>query len=532
MTTVLARRKQWALVIHDGMRVNALPHPCQAVARHSKGQRESDQYRREGFAILRPTVIMKRVVVVTLILCASLLGAWPSKQVTFTPYDDAKPILDTLVEIAPGELRCGVANCGEATWNAWVVKRDTEIRARLAQGDADTVVNFLMFGTSFTRAPRLTGEQLRALSSGTNATTVDVATSSSRTLLDKRIEDLIAAMNVRRANERLEFAKKTLEAAGIDFLQPTAAHNARTYLIANVDRVLREQAGFEQVLAEAKNLNDATEEFAEVSKLYKDRGLSLDTSLPPNFAIEETLREMREDGLLTPNSIKRIGVIGPGLDFTDKHEGYDFYPVQTVQPFAVADSVLRFGLGKPEYLEVDVLDLSPRVLRHANSLAAGAAQGKPYTIQLTLDEARGWQPKLVRYWRHFGDQVGVTEKPAVVPARLKRVTLRAVSVRSQLARRMKSFDLDVILQRAVFEKDDDKFDLLIATNILVYYDTFEQALALSNIAAMLKPGGYLLANNLLLELPGSQMRSAGHVSVKYSEKETDGDTIVKYRRMK
>src|SRR5262249_49315787 len=141
-------------------------------------------------------------------------------------------------------------------------------------------------------------------------------------------------------------------------------------------------------------------------KLFRDRGLSLDTSLPPNFAIEETLREMKQTGQLKGRSLRRIGVIGPGLDFTDKHEGYDFYPVQTVQPFAVADSVQRLDLASQQGVEVDVLDLSPRVLRHVNRLVADARRGKPYTIQLPMDPKREWQPKLVQYWRQFGNQLG------------------------------------------------------------------------------------------------------------------------------
>jgi|SRR6267154_440942 len=473
---------------------------------------------------------MKRRLGFFFLCCACAAGLTAAIRSAFIPYEDAKPILEALAVILPADLHDIPAERRENAWNTWVQNRDREVRERLGQGDADSVVNFLLFGTSFTRAPRLTGEQLRSLGGGANGATPNNASISSRALLEKRALDLSQSMNARVTNERVEFVKKTMEAAGIVFSRPESTRMAQSYMVSNVERVLREQAGYEQALAEAKNLNDATEEFAEVSKLYKDRGLSLDTSLPPDFAIEETLKQMRATGQLDRGSVRRIGVIGPGLDFTDKHEGYDFYPVQTVQPFAVADSVMRLGLGNKEELEVDVLDLSPRILRHARKLAAEAGSGKPYTIQLALDAARNWRPELVEYWRHFGDQVGVPEKPAAVPAALRGITLRALSVRPQLARRMRSFDVDIVLQRTAFERDAEKFDLLIATNILVYYDTFEQSLALSNIGAMLKPGGFLLTNNLLLELPGSKMRSAGHVSVKYSEKASDGDTIVKYRR--
>ena len=61
-------------------------------------------------------------------------------------------------------------------------------------------------------------------------------------------------------------------------------------------------------------------------------------------------------------------------------------------------------------------------------------------------------------------------------------------------------------------------------------DDFEQSLALSNVAAMLRPGGILLSNNALYELPATPMRSVGYTTVVYSSKADDGDHIVWYQR--
>jgi hypothetical protein len=36
--------------------------------------------------------------------------------------------------------------------------------------------------------------------------------------------------------------------------------------------------------------------------------------------------------------------------------------------------------------------------------------------------------------------------------------------------------------------------MVVATNVLVYYDTFEQALAVGNMASMLREGGLLVTN--------------------------------------
>jgi hypothetical protein len=239
---------------------------------------------------------------------------------------------------------------------------------------------------------------------------------------------------------------------------------------------------------------------------------------------------MSARGLLKPGGVKRVGIIGPGLDFTDKQEGFDFYPTQTVQPFAVMDSLLRLAVVKANELELDTLDLSPRILEHVERAKRAAEKGRGYTIQLPRDPARDWTADLVAYWEHFGDQIGDSAVPVAVPAGLKEVTLRAVCVRPEFVRRIETFDVDVVLQRAEIKPEDAKFDLLIATNLLVYYDTFEQSLAMTNVAAMLKPGGYLLTNDLLLELPVSQMKSGGYVTVQYSRREADGDHIVWYRR--
>jgi hypothetical protein len=61
----------------------------------------------------------------------------------------------------------------------------------------------------------------------------------------------------------------------------------------------------------------------------------------------------------------------------------------------------------------------------------------------------------------------------------------------------------------------------VATNVLVYYDVFEQALALSNIAAMLREGGVFLTNNAVLPTPpmkaSAEYLKVGHSPQRYDE---------------
>jgi chemotaxis methyl-accepting protein methylase len=67
---------------------------------------------------------------------------------------------------------------------------------------------------------------------------------------------------------------------------------------------------------------------------------------------------------------------------------------------------------------------------------------------------------------------------------------------------------------------EERFDLVVATNVLVYYDVFEQALALSNAAAMLRPGGLVVTNTAVL--PTTPIRpEAGYLRIVYSPRQHD-----------
>ena len=55
---------------------------------------------------------------------------------------------------------------------------------------------------------------------------------------------------------------------------------------------------------------------------------------------------------------------------------------------------------------------------------------------------------------------------------------------------MSVLNVNIVTERL----DREAFDLVIATNVFIYYDVLEQALAMSNVEAMLKPGAFLLAN--------------------------------------
>ena len=87
-------------------------------------------------------------------------------------------------------------------------------------------------------------------------------------------------------------------------------------------------------------------------------------------------------------------------------------------------------------------------------------------------------------------------------------------------------DLDVILQRLEPASASDQFDLILATNILIYYDLFEQSLAVANIAKMLRPGGVFLSNDPISELPTSPISSIGSTDVNETAEGAEPKPIV------
>src|SRR5579862_1669928 len=74
----------------------------------------------------------------------------------FTSYASVKPVLDQPGDVLPAELK----NPSEAKWTAWSQQQDKAIRARLQQGDLDSMINLLLYGTSFTKQPRIKVENL------------------------------------------------------------------------------------------------------------------------------------------------------------------------------------------------------------------------------------------------------------------------------------------------------------------------------------------------------------------------------------
>jgi SAM-dependent methyltransferase len=415
------------------------------------------------------------------VFLATALGLLAAGR-AFAPYESVKPILSQ----GPVELR----NADEVAWLAWAARHDREIRARLEQGDLDSMVNLLLYGTSFTKQPRISMEG------------EGIAQASRAGILRARVDDLVAGLGNPGDNERIVFLQRFLRSQGVD---PDDPKSSGVFVLQNLQRVVQERKTLAERAAAAKPSSPL-----DRASLFRDRGLSLDTGIFPDFAIEQTLRDLEAQGLLREGQVARVAVIGPGLDFIDKTEAsaYDYYPEQTLQPFALYDSLLRLRLAKANAVSMSIFDINPQVIEHLQRARERARKNLGYVIQLPRDPALPGPPELAGYWKSLGDQVGTAIAPIAPPRIFQGLETRAVRIRPDVVLACQPLDLNIVLERQNLPAAD-QFDLVVATNIFVYYDAFEQTLALENAGAMLKRGGLLLTNDRLPVVPGGSMQLAG-----------------------
>jgi chemotaxis methyl-accepting protein methylase len=119
--------------------------------------------------------------------------------------------------------------------------------------------------------------------------------------------------------------------------------------------------------------------------------------------------------------------------------------------------------------------------------------------------------------------------PLPAPQALADVTVRAVAIAPRFVSRVVPLDLNIEAQRADSEPGQ-AFDLVVATNILVYYDRFQQSLAMASIALMMDPAGIFLSNDALSAHHVQSLQFLDRHGVSYATCGRFGDNVLAYRR--
>jgi len=449
-------------------------------------------------------------------LMLAMAGAWlfayfrakqPREHRPIVSFTTVKPVL----QAHAGELPPQLKEPNEGKWKAWAQHEDNVVRTRLEQGALDSMINLLLFGTSFTTQPR-----------------VITMNDFGDPVVQARVTDLVEALRNPGNNERIIFLRNLLRSRGVDPDNSARYDQTKNFVLENLRRVVQEQNTIRAQVDQAGRESNQETGLFERSRVFRDRGISVDTTILSSFGIDGALRDMADRGVLPKGSITRVAVIGPGLDFTDKGFGYDFYPLQTLQPFAVYDSLVRSELAEHGKIEITAFDISQEVLEHLRRARDRAKRGENYVVQLPR-VSWPWAPEAVQYWRSFGSEIGAPVAPIQPPPALTGLETRAVAIGPEVVLSWTPVDLNIVLEE--FDRSaTGPFDLIIATNVLIYYDTFEQALALRNIASLLKPGGFFLTNDWLPQVSQIPMRSTGYTPVRYGESGDWGDNVFWWQR--
>jgi hypothetical protein len=258
-----------------------------------------------------------------------------------------------------------------------------------------------------------------------------------------------------------------------DFLSAPAGRDERLDYLRSRLHLTREEISSEYERA-MRSLYK--KEFAagrsDLAGWYQTRGHSSDTQIEANYAVWSALRVLRS---IHPNwRVDHALIVGPGLDFAPRTDLFDDGP-QSYQPYALADALLGLKIAASPDLLIHCVDINPRVVSFLN-------EGGSQTLRLHLKSGdEGYE----EYFRHFGQAIGYRRG-------------NAVSVREEIRNRISASLLNIITERVT----RPRFDLIVVTNVLLYFNSKELALALCNIDAMLEPGGFLIANDLNPEIDG------------------------------
>lgn len=400
----------------------------------------------------------------------SIAAGLPSRRAVVLE-DVALPLRERL----PSESRTAKG------FDEYVASLHRETARRERDGEYEHLVYFLLQSQRFTREPRIEP----ALSAHELLGKPNAAKQAASDAVRRRVSDFARAVSGNPRDARIAYFKRFLEATrpgGVPLGEHLLCEYARTMSFLYAKEFL------------AKGREDPQEREAYIASLYQKRGHSTDTQIEANFAVQQALSVIKAQG---GQRLDKVLIVGPGLDFAPRTDLVDAFEPQSYQPFAVADALLALGLSDLARLQIHCVDVNERVLDHFR----GMANGSPLRLQLVSGiperDDRPLEPEYQEYFARLGRAVG-EEEPLLqqLPGRLGKSLL----VRPEIVRKVTAGRLDIVTERY---DPSPAYDLVVVTNVLGYFDPAQQALALSNIDAMLKDGGHLIHNEPQMALVGA-----------------------------
>ena len=390
-------------------------------------------------------------------------------------------------DLAPLTARLEAGGLSAAAFPSYLQRVREANARRVREGDLDHFVFYLLQSTRFTTLPPIEPAlSAKALVDGLDDTARaafrrggDAPASRVPPAVRSRAAALLRALDARRSESdaRLTYFRDLVTATF------PAARDREAAVLREYLRVMR------FVYEKEFGASRAGTAGASVDALYRVRGLSTDTAVEAGYVVDLGLGVAK--ALEPDRRIRRVLIVGPGLDLAPRTGLIEAGPPESYQPWAVVDALLALGLSRADDLETVCVDINPRVVRHLENasrhppvLRLVSGIGESASVSLTGE----YRAYFARLGTHLGERVSEPRGSASTSAggHLR----KTVRVAPSIARLVRAVPLDIVTERL----DAAPFDLAIATNILPYFDDVQLAMALTNLAAMLAPGGVLLHN--------------------------------------
>jgi hypothetical protein len=397
-------------------------------------------------------------------------------------------------DLAPVRDRVNDPALTPATFPGYLAALHQAHLRRVRDGDFDHLVFYALQSTHFTGQPPIEPAlSARALVDGLPSSERDAFLEGSNADVSKvpadarrRFADFMRVLDSSTRDVRLVYFRDLLKTVAPDRTQ------RNTVLLREYLRAMRFVYEKEFVAQRSADASSA------VAALYRTRGLSTDTAVEAGYLVSVGLGILK--ALEPTRRIRRVLIVGPGLDLAPRTGLVEAGPPESYQPWAVIDALITLGLASTGDLDVVGADINPRVVAHLRrshdtppslALVSGLAESETVTFSREFREYFGTLGRTVATDSRATDSHGSTRIRGYGTSRDREGHLsKTVTVSRTAARTLSAETLDVVTERLT----GPPFDLVVATNILPYFDDRELTLALTNVAGMLAPGGAFVHN--------------------------------------
>jgi hypothetical protein len=205
-------------------------------------------------------------------------------------------------------------------------------------------------------------------------------------------------------------------------------------------------------------------EFADDPTPYRDRGLSTDTSLAQSYTVWNALTVLHA---VDPKfRVRRALIVGPGLDVASRTGLTDQAEPQSFQPYLTPTALRQLKMA--DTVDIDCLDVNPNVIEFIAHFPS-----KP-VLEFPDASASAGEREFQDWRKRLGERMTFPH---------------------QISEHVHAAKANILTERS-----DATYDLIVVTNVLIYFTNEELELAMGSIASMLRPEGYVIHNELRPEL--------------------------------